>query len=232
MCINMQPATTIYTIQLAITIPQPQYSLTHLSYVPLSAPFSRSPLHGPYTGEIWGHTHSYPPHTHTLLHQLESIQTGTVLSPVPTSLVEKIESSAFIKMGDLIPTHLGLDDTVRSKLRCSITNITEWLQAFTVYVYLSNCQDTTSSHFRPHGIPDSDSRSQQRISSVFSWKAFQMVFGYDIMWVTYNQLGRIWQVQQLIQTWWTCTFMKCHLGGCPARIIHQPAQTYVSADSW
>ena len=111
-------------------------------FLPLSP---RSPLHGPYTGEFWGHTHSSP--THTLPHQLESIQTGTVLSPVPTSLVEKIESSAFIKIGDLIPTRLGLDDTVHSKLRCSITNITEWLQAFTVYI-------SVIAKTQPHRISD------------------------------------------------------------------------------
>ena len=111
-------------------------------FLPLSP---RSLLHGPYTGEFRGHTYSYP--THTLPHQLESIQTGTVLSPVPTSLVEKIESSAFIKTGDLIPTRLGLYDTVRSKLRCSITNITEWLQAFTVYI-------SVIAKTQPHHISD------------------------------------------------------------------------------
>ena len=50
-------------------------------------------------------------------------------------------------MGDLIPTHLGLDDTVRSKLRCSITNITEWLQAFTVYI-------SVIAKTQPHRISD------------------------------------------------------------------------------
>ena len=133
MCINIQPVTTIYTIQLAIAIPQPQYSFTHLLYVPHSAPFSQ--ISTTWT-LYWGilRTHPLILHTHTLPHQLESIQTGTVLSPVPTSLVEKIESSAFIKTGDLIPTRLGLYDTVCSKLRCSNTNITEWLQAFAVYI--------------------------------------------------------------------------------------------------
>ena len=37
-------------------------------------------------------------------------------------------------MGDLILTHLGLSDTARSNLKCSVTNISEWLQAFTVSV--------------------------------------------------------------------------------------------------
>ena len=47
---NCHPSTSIF----------PHPSL----YVPHSAPFSRSPLHGPYTGEFRGHTHSYPTHTH------------------------------------------------------------------------------------------------------------------------------------------------------------------------
>ena len=89
MCINIQPVTTIYTIQLAIAIPQPQYSLTHLLYVPHSAPFSQ--ISTTWT-LYWGNfedTPTHTPHTHTLPHQLESIQTGIVLSPVPTSLVKK-----------------------------------------------------------------------------------------------------------------------------------------------
>ena len=88
MCINIQPVTTIYTIQLAIAIPQPQYSLAHLLYVPHSAPFSQ--ISTTWT-LYWGISRTHPliPHTYTLPHQLESIQTGIVLSPVPTSLVKK-----------------------------------------------------------------------------------------------------------------------------------------------
>ena len=85
-------------------------------------------------------TRSTPPR------QLESIPTGTALPPVPTSLVEKVEPGA-IKMGDLIPTRLGLDDTARSKLRCSVTNISEWLQVFTVYV-------SVIAKKQPHRVPD------------------------------------------------------------------------------
>ena len=50
-------------------------------------------------------------------------------------------------MGDLIPTRLRLDDTVRSKLRCSVTNISEWLQAFAVYV-------SVIAKKQPHCVPD------------------------------------------------------------------------------
>ena len=59
----------------------------------------------------------------------------------------KIESGAFIEMEDLIPTRLGLDDTARSKLRCFITNISEWLQAFAVYI-------TVIAKKQPHHVPD------------------------------------------------------------------------------
>ena len=50
-------------------------------------------------------------------------------------------------MGDLIPTHLGLDNTACSKLRRSVTNISEWLQAFAVYVSLIVKK-------QPHRVPD------------------------------------------------------------------------------
>ena len=64
----------------------------------------------------------------TLPSQVENISTGTAFPPLPTFLVKKkIESGAFIEMGDLIPTCLGLDDTAHSKLRYSVTNISEWL---------------------------------------------------------------------------------------------------------
>ena len=50
-------------------------------------------------------------------------------------------------MGDLIPTCLGLDDTAHSKLRHSVTIISEWLQAFTVYVLVI-------AKKQPHHVPD------------------------------------------------------------------------------
>ena len=50
-------------------------------------------------------------------------------------------------MGDLIPIHLGLDDTARSKLRHSVTNISEWLQAFAGYVLVI-------AEKQPHHVPD------------------------------------------------------------------------------
>ena len=73
-------------------------------------------------------THPTPPS------QLEHISTGTALPPVPTFLVEKIESDAFIEVGGLIPIRLGLDDTARLKLRHSVINISKWLQAFAIYM--------------------------------------------------------------------------------------------------
>ena len=50
-------------------------------------------------------------------------------------------------MGDLIPTRLGLDDTARSKLRHSVTNISKWLPAFAVYV-------SVIAKTQPHHVPD------------------------------------------------------------------------------
>ena len=59
----------------------------------------------------------------------------------------KIESGAFIEMGDLIPMRLRLDDTARSKLRRSVTNISERLQAFAIYV-------SVIAKKQPHCVPD------------------------------------------------------------------------------
>ena len=82
--------------------------------------------------------HYDDPSTHTIhpplseLCQSMSMPAGSALSPVPTHLIEKIKSGAFIEMGDLSSN--GLDDAARLKLRCSVTNISEWLQAFAVHV--------------------------------------------------------------------------------------------------
>ena len=85
-----------------------------------------------------------PIRTHpTPLSQLEHISTGTALPPVPTFLVKKIESGAFVEMGDLIPTCLGLDDTARLKLKRSVTNISE-LASGICSLHVSNCQKATS----------------------------------------------------------------------------------------
>ena len=50
-------------------------------------------------------------------------------------------------MGDLILTRLALDETVCFKLRCSVTNISEWLQAFAVCV-------SVIAKEQPHRVPD------------------------------------------------------------------------------
>lgn len=72
---------------------------------------------------------------------------GTVLSPVPAHLIVNIKSDAFIKMGDLIPSWVRLDDAARSKLRCSVTNVSKCLQAFAAYV-------SVIARKQPHRFPD------------------------------------------------------------------------------
>ena len=56
----------------------------------------------------------------------------------PTSSVkphEQVQSGAFVEMGDLVPTHLGFDENTGTKSKDhSITHVSEWLQAFSVYV--------------------------------------------------------------------------------------------------
>ena len=134
MCIHMWPDQhyDLCTELLSITIPQLWYpSPTFYMYQFL--PFSRiSTMRTLRISENFVNTTACT--SSNPLNQIENIPTGTVLPSVSASLVEKIESGALIEMGDLIPAYLGLDDTVHSKLRCSVTNISEWLQAFTLYV--------------------------------------------------------------------------------------------------
>ena len=146
-CINI---ITIHRVQPSITIPQLWYSsfLFHRLYVPISEDLCYVDLILENIEDTY--THPTPPS------ELKNISTGTVLPPVLTFLMEKIELGAFTETGDLIPTRL---DTACLKLRRSVTNINEWLQTFAVYV--SVIAKKTSPCSRPHGIPDSDSGSQQ-----------------------------------------------------------------------
>ena len=84
-----------------------------------------------------------PPETHPLTNHQSSVRSsqtpevlaGTAIPPVPLHLVERIKSGAFVELADLIPSRLGFEDTTRSKIKHrSVANISEWLQAFTVYV--------------------------------------------------------------------------------------------------
>lgn len=82
-------------------------------------------------------------------------------SPVPTHLIDKIESSAFYQNGDLIPNQLKIDDAAPSKLCCSFTNIRECLQAFAEYVsVIAMNQLYCVLCSQPHRVPDSDPTSQ------------------------------------------------------------------------
>ena len=64
-----------------------------------------------------------------------TLTSGSSIPPVPPSLVQIIESGAFIELGDLVPNHLGFEETVGYKSKQHpITNISEWLQPFSVYV--------------------------------------------------------------------------------------------------
>ena len=73
---------------------------------------------------------------------------GSSIPPVPPSLVQKIESGAFIELGDFVPNHLGFEEIVGSKSKQHpITNISEWLQAFAVYV-------SVIARKQPQRVPD------------------------------------------------------------------------------
>jgi len=80
--------------------------------------------------------------------QNPKVSVGATIPPVPPLLVEWIESGAFVDLADLIPTHLSFEDTTRVKSKhCAVANISEWLQAFAVYV-------SVIAKKQPHCIPD------------------------------------------------------------------------------
>ena len=85
------------------------------------------------------------PTTHLVASALTS---GSSIPPVPPNLVQKIESGEFIELGYLVPNHLGFEETVGSKSKqCPITNISEWLQVFAVYV-------SVIARKQPQRVPD------------------------------------------------------------------------------
>ena len=61
---------------------------------------------------------------------------GAALPPVHHKLAERIESGAFVDMGELLPGNLTLiDDELKQKPKhYRVYSITEWLQGFAVYV--------------------------------------------------------------------------------------------------
>ena len=74
---------------------------------------------------------------------------NAALPPVPHHLVGKIESGAFVEIGELLPATLSLTDDEqkqRSKHR-RMFSIIEWLQGFAVYV-------AVLSRTQPSRIPD------------------------------------------------------------------------------
>ena len=62
--------------------------------------------------------------------------------------MEKIEPGQFVEMEDLVPTHLGFEESTGSKTKQrSVANIFEWLQAFAVYLAII-------AKKQPHCMPD------------------------------------------------------------------------------
>ena len=106
MCINMQPDqdyihSTTFNYHMYLNLGT---LLSHPFICINLYPSSRSPSCGPYTREFRGHYHSYSPHNTEPNREYPNWY--SVLLPVPTSLVERIESGAFIMMGDLILTRI------------------------------------------------------------------------------------------------------------------------------
>ena len=85
--------------------------------------------------------------TETLTDDLST--TSFLDAAFPHKLVKRIESGAFVDMGELLPGNLTLiDDELKQKPKhYRVSSITEWLQGFTVYV-------AVLSSNQPARIPD------------------------------------------------------------------------------
>lgn len=80
--------------------------------------------------------------------QSQGMLSGAANPPVPLKPVEKVKSGLFMEMGDLIPTHIGLEKSARPKLKeHTCINICEWLQVFAVYMSVFGKK-------QPHRIPN------------------------------------------------------------------------------
>jgi len=77
-----------------------------------------------------------------------ALSTGSSILPVPSSIVAKIESGKFVEMADLVPNHLGFENTAgtKSKQR-AVANISECLEAFAIYVSIIASK-------QPQRVPD------------------------------------------------------------------------------
>ena len=135
---------TLHTVLLSIIIPLTLVPPSFIFlYVPISAllpDFHHVDLIPENFIDATTHT---PPHHQTKLRIFQVVQCSHQFQ-LPCG---KIELGAFIEMGDLIPNCLRLDDNAHSKLRCPVTNISEWLWAFAVYI-------SVIAKKQPHRIPD------------------------------------------------------------------------------
>ena len=134
MCINMQPDQHYYTqynfqlpfLKLGTPIP-PFYWKHCINFCPSPT----SPPHGAYTREFRGHYHLYSPQTTKPNWEYPNWYS------VPTSsnfYCGKSWVRSIHQDGRPYPNTPRVDDIAHSKLRHSIINISEWLQAFTVYI--------------------------------------------------------------------------------------------------
>ena len=80
----------------------------------------------------------------------QNVSIGAGRPPVPTKLMNKIESGVFVEMAELLPERLGVlgtDDDAKQKPKKRSLSILEWLQCYAVYV-------AVISKKQPERIPD------------------------------------------------------------------------------
>ena len=127
--------------------------------------------------------------TDTLTDQPSTISfLGAALPPVPHKLAEKIESGAFVDMGELLPGNLSLteEEPKQKSKHYRVSRITEWLQGFAVYV-------AVLSHNQPARIPDLMGYQLLILEAYHKFK--------DACWLGYDRRFRQWAASHPRTRW-------------------------------
>ena len=122
------------------------FSLFHLSQ---DCEFDPNPTSPPIEPQFTGASRVRPVHRRLICQQWN--QESSQSCSYPNCRFEHVCSICafvFVELADLIPTRLGFEDTTRSKIKHrSVANISEWLQAFAVYV-------SVIAKTQPYRVPD------------------------------------------------------------------------------
>ena len=160
LCAKYATWATLHTVLLSIIIPLTLVPpLFHLFIRTNLCPSPRSSPCGPYTREFRGCYHSHSPHTTKPNWEYSNWYSAPTSSNFPCG---KIWVRCIHQDGRPYPNlpRVRWHSTFKAETFC---HQYQWMASSICSLCLSNCQEATELCSWPHGIPDSDSGSQQRM---------------------------------------------------------------------